>query len=71
VLRRRDLNNPAFFLATILAEEGELAARVGDREGAVRAYTHYLTLQTEPDPELEPRVQRARSELAALLGEGT
>jgi tetratricopeptide (TPR) repeat protein len=71
VLRRRDLNNPAFFLATILAEEGELAARVGDREGAVRAYTHYLTLQTDPDPELEPRVQRARSELAALLGEGT
>lgn len=67
VLRRRELNNPAFFLATFLAEEGRLAALVGDRDGAIRAYRHYLALRTDPDPELVPEVERVREELAALL----
>jgi tetratricopeptide (TPR) repeat protein len=66
VLRRRDLINPAYFLATILREEGRLAARAGDREGAIRAYRHYLALRTEPDPELEAEVRAVREELAVL-----
>jgi serine/threonine protein kinase len=66
-IRRRQPNNPAFFLATILAEEGRLAARAGDREGAIRAYRHYLVLRTHSDPVLVPEVQRIRSELAELL----
>jgi hypothetical protein len=67
LLRRRQLNNPAYFLATILAEEGRLAARVGDRDGAIRAYRHYLVLRTDPDPALVPEVERIREELAQLL----
>jgi serine/threonine protein kinase len=70
VIRRRQPNNPVYFLATILAEEGRLAARAGDRDGAIRAYRHYLTLRTEPDPTLEPEVERIRTELARLLEEG-
>jgi tetratricopeptide (TPR) repeat protein/tRNA A-37 threonylcarbamoyl transferase component Bud32 len=66
-IRRRSVNNPAYFLATILAEEGHLAARAGDREGAIRAYRHYLVLRTHPDPALVPDVQRVRKELAELL----
>jgi serine/threonine protein kinase len=66
VIRRRGPSNPAFFLATILAEEGRLAARVGDRDGAIRAYRHYLALRTEPDPALVPEVERVRAELAEL-----
>jgi hypothetical protein len=66
-IRRRQPNNPAYFLATILAEEGRLAARAGDRAGAIRAYQHYLVLRTHPDPVLLPEVQRIREELTGLL----
>jgi serine/threonine protein kinase len=69
VIRRRQPNNPAYFLATILAEEGRLAARAGDRDGAVRAYRHYLVLRTDPDPELAAEVQRIREQLATLSAE--
>jgi DNA-binding SARP family transcriptional activator len=67
VIRRRELNNPPFYLATILAEEGRLAVRAGDRAGAIQAYRHYLALRTDPDPELTPEVGRIREELSALL----
>jgi serine/threonine protein kinase len=66
-IRRRHPNNPAYFLATILAEEGRLAARAGDRDGAIRAYRHYLVLRTDPDPALVPEVERIRAELSRLL----
>jgi serine/threonine protein kinase len=69
VIRRRQPNNPAYFLATILAEEGRLAARAGDRDGAVRAYRHYLVLRTDPDPELAAEVQQIREQLATLRAE--
>ena len=36
-------------LTTILAEEGRIAARAGDRAGALRAYRHYLTLYVGGD----------------------
>jgi tRNA A-37 threonylcarbamoyl transferase component Bud32 len=67
VIRRRVPTNPPYHFATILAEEGRLAARVGDREGAIRAYRHYLALRTQPDPALVPEVERIRAELAGLL----
>jgi serine/threonine-protein kinase len=71
VLRRRELDGPAFFLASILREEGRLAARVGDREGAIRAYRHYLAMRTQPDPALQAEVRRVREELAALVAGDT
>jgi tetratricopeptide (TPR) repeat protein len=70
VIRRREPNNPAFFLATILREEGRLAARAGNPEAAIRAYRHYLALRSEPDPHLEAEVRAVRQELAALVGAG-
>jgi DNA-binding SARP family transcriptional activator len=66
VIRRREMNNPAFFLATILREEARLAARSGDRAGAIRAYSHYLELRSDPDAALMPEVQQIRRELAEL-----
>jgi DNA-binding SARP family transcriptional activator len=72
VIRRRDPSNPAFFLATLLREEGRLAARAGDHAGAIHAYTHYLALRTKPDAELMPEVQQVRHELAEVrLQHGT
>ncbi|UCF41660.1 MAG: serine/threonine protein kinase, partial [Gemmatimonadota bacterium] len=38
------------FITAFLREEGDMAARTGDIDGAIRAYTHYLTLRTDPDP---------------------
>ena len=58
-----------FLLAVFLGQEGHLAALTGDREGAVRAYQHYLVLRSDPEPSVKPEVERVRSELARLLGE--
>src|SRR3989442_814228 len=58
-----------FLLAGVLGQEGHLAALTGDREGAVRAYQHYLVLRSDPEPSVKPEVERVRSELARLLGE--
>jgi serine/threonine-protein kinase len=57
------------YLSTMLREEGRLAALVGDREGAIRAYRHYLALRSDPEPGLVPQVERVRAELARLVGE--
>ncbi len=53
----------------ILREEGRLAALVGDRAGAIKAYSHYLALRYNPEPTVKPEVDRVRSELAQLVGE--
>jgi len=58
------------YLSTYLREEGRLAALVGDREGAVRAYRHYLALRSDPEPSLRPEVDRVRAALARLEEEG-
>ena len=58
-----------FLLSTFLREEGRLAALTGDREGAVRAYRHYLILRSDPEPSVKPEVDQVRAELARLLGE--
>ncbi|HEY7482344.1 MAG TPA: serine/threonine-protein kinase [Gemmatimonadales bacterium] len=57
------------YLSTYLREEGRLAAAIGDREGAIRAYQHYLALRSDPEPSLKPQVEQVRAELAQLLDE--
>jgi tetratricopeptide (TPR) repeat protein len=59
-----------FFISTFLREEGRLAARAGDRDAAIRAYSHYLTLRSDPDPALGAAVASVRRELEALTAEG-
>jgi hypothetical protein len=57
-------------LSTFLREEGRLAALAGDREGAIRAYRHYLALRSDPEPSVLPAVADVRAELARLVAEG-
>jgi serine/threonine-protein kinase len=57
-------NNP--YLATQLREQGRLAALVGEREEAIRAYRHFLALRADPDPALRPQVEAVRRELTQL-----
>ena len=65
-VRRGVWRFPPQLLSTFLREEGRLAAKLGDREGAIRAYRHYLALRSEPEPELRPAIDRVRAELARL-----
>jgi hypothetical protein len=51
----------------LFKEEGDLAALVGDTAGAIDAYTRYLNLRTDPDPELQPQVDSVRMALDGLL----
>jgi serine/threonine-protein kinase len=65
--RRTDVwtqNNP--YLATQLREQGRLAALVGEREEAIRAYRHYLALRLDPEPAIRPQVEAVRRELSQL-----
>jgi TolB-like protein len=48
-------------------EEGRLAAVLGDTAGAIRAYRHYLTLRSAPEPRLRAQADTVRMELTALL----
>jgi len=59
------------YLATYLREEGRLAARIGDRDAAVRAYRHYLALRSQPEPALMAEVEGVRSELGRLTAEAS
>jgi hypothetical protein len=34
--------------------------------GAIRAYRHYLTLRSDPETAMRPKVEEVRAELAAL-----
>lgn len=66
-LRRRPYTVLAlFYLAESLREEGRLASLVGDREGAIRAYRHYLALRTSPEPALQSEVAEVRAALERL-----
>ena len=60
---------PTTFLAPSLREEGRLAALSGDREGAIRAYRHYLALRASPELAHQADVQHIRDRLTALEGE--
>jgi DNA-binding SARP family transcriptional activator/TolB-like protein len=66
VIRRGVWFYPPRFLSTYLREEGRLAARLGDRAGAIRAYEHYLALRSDPEPVLRPERDRIRAELYRL-----
>jgi eukaryotic-like serine/threonine-protein kinase len=70
-IRRRSNfgNGPTGYLSSFLREEGRLAALAGDRQGAIRAYQHYLALRTDPEPSLKAQVDGVRAELARLSGE--
>jgi eukaryotic-like serine/threonine-protein kinase len=70
-VRRRlyGLSDQGMYLSSYLREEGRLAALTGDRQGAIRAYSRYLALRTDPEPELRERVNEVKAELAKLVGE--
>jgi tetratricopeptide (TPR) repeat protein len=58
------------YLSTMLREEGRLAALTGDREGAVRAYRHFLALRPNPPERLRADTERVRITLARLEARG-
>ena len=64
-------SSDAAFLSSLLREEGRLAALAGDREAAIAAYRHYLTLRSDPEPVLADQVDGIRAELARLEAEGS
>ena len=53
-------------LSTLLREEGRLAARTGDRQGAIRAFRKYLALRSDAEPAVAPQVARVRAALDSL-----
>jgi tetratricopeptide (TPR) repeat protein len=57
------------YLASYLRDEGRLAALLGERQAAVHAYRHYLTLRSDPEPALADEVEQVRTALARLTGE--
>jgi hypothetical protein len=60
----------AMLIPALVREEGRLAALVGDTAGAIRAYNHYLSLRSDPDPgPMKEEVDRVRRHLAELVGE--
>jgi len=65
-VRRGIWRFPPQLLSTFLREEGRLAAKVGERDEAIRAYRHYLVLRSDPEPALRPAVDSVRAELARL-----
>ena len=69
IRRRTNDLNPGFLwpLPTFLRQEGRLAAVVGDTTGAIRAYEHYLTLRTNPDPPLVAQRDSVVAELSELV----
>ncbi len=56
------------YASTFVRSEGRLAAAVGEPEAAIRAYTLYLAMRADPEPELLPEGERIRAELTALTG---
>jgi serine/threonine-protein kinase len=68
-VRRRATGETIIYLSSFLREEGRLAALTGDREGAIRAYQHYLTLRADPEPALQQELRQVRAELQQLAAE--
>ncbi len=52
--------------ATMLREEGRLAALAGDVQGALQAYRHYLALRFAVEPVLQPQVDAVKREVSKL-----
>jgi tetratricopeptide (TPR) repeat protein len=53
-------------LAESLRLEGQLAALVGDKVGAIRAYRNYLKVRVDPEPARFAQRDSVRAELAAI-----
>jgi serine/threonine-protein kinase len=53
-------------LSAYLFQEGRLAERTGDVQGARAAFRHYLALRDNPDPELRAEADSARAALGRL-----
>lgn len=70
-VRRRvyDIDSTHLMFASSLRTEGRLAALVGHPETAIRAYRHYLSLRTDPEPEMVEEVEGVRAALDVLLRE--
>lgn len=66
IRRRTVANGWHMYLATMLREEGRLAALVGDRDGAIDAYVKYLELRSDPEPAMQTEAEAVRRELAQL-----
>ena len=66
VIRRGMWYQPPRNLSTLLREEGRLAARLGDRAGAIRAWEHYLALRSNPEASLRAERDSIRAELNRL-----
>lgn len=62
------IQNEAFILAGVLESLGELHEELGDRSAAAEYYLRFAELWAEADPELQPRVVRARERATALSG---
>jgi TolB-like protein len=69
VIRRGIWFQPPRNLSTLLREEGKLAARLGDRAGAVRALEHYLALRSNPEPPLRAERDSIQAEVNRLKGD--
>jgi hypothetical protein len=50
---------------------GQALEEKGDRAAAIRAYSRFVRLWENADPELQPRVETARRALERLTAEGT
>ncbi|HET7374118.1 MAG TPA: serine/threonine-protein kinase, partial [Gemmatimonadaceae bacterium] len=48
------------FLAAQLREQGRLAALMGDKAAAIRAWQHYLAIRNEPEPAVRGEVEAIR-----------
>jgi len=68
-IRRRAGYDEFWNLSYLLREEGRLAALLGERQAAIKAYTHYLALRYNPEPSVIPEVDLVRADLAQLLAE--
>jgi hypothetical protein len=63
-----DIGEPRVLVAqaTLLREEGRLAEKTGDKDGAMRAYRKYLALRADAEQELAPQVARVKAALDSL-----
>jgi DNA-binding SARP family transcriptional activator/TolB-like protein len=66
VTRRAVWSVPPRMISTYRRDEGRLAARLGDRAGAIRAYQHYLALRSNPEAALRPQRDSIRAEVTRL-----
>jgi hypothetical protein len=66
IRRRSYMTQWPRYLASSLREEGRLAERTGDKDGARDAYTRHLALRDSPEEELQAEVANVRQLLSQL-----